>query len=192
MLSIFGRLLVLLLIASPLAACVGMGGSNGNSIVSQVTRSNGYVFIREAARVGEMRTAIYGNPYGEDATAVRERTIAAMQGHYRGGAFVFTENPTVPDADVHVVVALQPPAVLHVPNLCAAPADIATESASGETVRMAAAICLNSKLVASVRLQGANPGGTDTPAYAEQIGELTWTLMNLPFTENDRDCEQCD
>lgn len=189
--SIVTRLSALILATATVAACSTVAGPDSNSIVSNIVRSNGGIYIRQAARTGEMKTEVYGNPYAEDATQVRDRTIAAMQGHTKGASFTFTPDPKTQDMDVRVAVALQPPAVLHPNNLCSAPGEIATGAADEPRVRMAAALCIGTKLVASVHLEGANPGSTTSAAFERQVGELTWELMTLPAIERDQDCEVC-
>ena len=178
--------------ALALAGCGSLyAGSDPTVVNSSLVRSDAYTYIRTAAGHGEMKTKVFGNPFGEDAGSVRSRTVAAMQGHYPGGRFLFTETPEIVDRDIHVTIAFEPPEVLHAPRLCKEPESVELGRTEGDVMNAAAAFCLGNQLMAVSRLRGPNPGSSETAAFDKLIGELTWNVMNVPVIDRDRDCDAC-
>ncbi|MGE3935784.1 MAG: hypothetical protein AB7F67_21170 [Rhodospirillaceae bacterium] len=133
-----------------------------------------------AARDGEVRTEVLGNPFGVPQDRVESAVTSAMRGANRGPDVAFTTHPGTTSPGVaaspyKVVVAFDLPVGLVNSSICAPSG--AYPVRSGGAVSMTAAFCRDGSLMSHGTASFDSPVGIDSPGFRALVRNATYAMI---------------
>jgi len=134
-----------------------------------------------AAKDGQIRTEVLGNPFGVPKDRVESAVTAAMRGANRGPEVAFSTQPGAAAASSYaaspykVVVAFDVPAGLVNDSICASPG--AYPARSGGAISMTAAFCRNGSLMSQASAHVDSPVAVDSPGFRTMVRDATYAMI---------------
>lgn len=127
-----------------------------------------------AAKDGQVRTEVRGNPFGIAQNRLEIAVTSAMRGANRGPDVVFTTHPAG-TSPYKVVVVFDLPVGLVNSSICAPSG--ADPVRSGGAASMTAAFCRDGSLMSfgTARLDG--PVGIDSPGFRALVRDATYAMI---------------
>lgn len=156
-----------------------LGGCAGMVVVHQPMHTQRYLDgdFEYAARSGEMRTSVHGNPFAIAPQSFNAAVTGTMRGANTGPDVVFTPTPEGEGSGAfHVVLMFDPPVGTFGDDLCADAGAIHPVAGNGG-VRLLSAFCVGDQLLSTVGGSVSGVDGPRHPKFRELVRQVTMHLF---------------
>lgn len=167
------KILLIAGMAAALAAC------SSGIVVNEPVFEQLYVDgdLEYAAQSGELRTEVYGNPYGMGGARFTSTVTGLMKGANLGREVTFTASPKGPGSGpYHAVMVFNAATGTSPHEVCSAPAKIPT-GPRGTALTLLSGFCIGDTLLSTADGTTFGVAATEDPRFRELVRGVTLALF---------------